>query len=112
MANLDDIEIMDTYLFSDGITSKYSDDDNTDVMSMRWYTKNMEDLIEHIDKINCFGVDSSTDESIEKTSSIQVDKRFILDVVKSTIVNHTKNTLGYMQETLELNKKVGEHKNE
>ncbi|MCK9544500.1 MAG: hypothetical protein M0R03_20975, partial [Novosphingobium sp.] len=60
----------------------------------------MEELVEIIDSINKFGVDNETDESIEKTMNTEINKRFLLDVVKSQIIQHTKECLKRMENNI------------
>jgi len=100
MANIDNIKNTDTSICADFITSKYDEKDNVEVLSMRGFVFYMEELVEIIDSINKFGVDNETDESIEKTMNTEINKRFLLDVVKSQIIQHTKECLKRMENNI------------
>jgi hypothetical protein len=91
MANFNVIDTNDTYISAYDIASKYCDDDNIEVFSIRDYLANIDSLLDKIEKINQFGVNNYSEETLARTEDIVVSRRFILDVVKSTIVQHIKD---------------------
>lgn len=98
--DINEISQMDTFLWADGVTSKFNDDDNTEILTPRNYTRNMEALIEKISALSEYGIDNSTDETITNTNNVSVNLRFICDIVKNIIINHTKDSLIGMSELL------------
>jgi hypothetical protein len=106
MANVEDLETGDTYIWSDSITSKYCDDDNVNIMSIRHYARNMESLMETIDKIGRYGIDNTDEETFKLTANTPIPPLFLLDVVKSLIVAHVKQTVSCLVEDLEWDKRI------
>jgi hypothetical protein len=92
-----DIQLGDTNLWTDGMTSKHSDVDNTKIMSLRNYISNMETLLDALDKVKTWGTDNSTDESINLSIANLTQQRFFIDVICSIIVQHVKETVDYWE---------------
>ena len=108
MVNLENIDITDTHLSADQIASKYDPICNIDCMSIRGYVCSMEALIDSIDRLNSFGVDNSTEDTLSLTNTCSIDKRFMIDVVKNLVVRHTADMIPYLVDFCKLIKETND----
>jgi hypothetical protein len=91
--NLESIEPGDIYFSADEVTSKHSDKDVVEIMSARDYVKSIENLLERLQKLKSYGVNSDTEETITRTGNPKLPLYFTLDLVASVIIAHTKEVL-------------------
>jgi hypothetical protein len=87
------VEKGEMFLEEEELASKYDEASWVEVMSIRGYVFNSQQLLDRLDKLNSYGIDRNTDESMLQTSTCMVDKRFMIDLVKSIVVDHVNDTV-------------------